>query len=288
MRIGAVVVTYNRLDKLKNALAAYERSSLLPVYLLVVDNDSSDGTAEYLDEWKQSGPAGMKKEVLTLPENTGGSGGFYKALERAAELPADWIWIADDDAYPEADCLEKLAAYREAHPSERIAALCASVVTGGRIDTWHRRKLGRTMGIVREFLIPESAYAEPFRLDIYSFVGTLLRRSALKAAGLPEKDFFIAYDDSEHSLRVRRTGKIICVPDARIIHDTVDADPEKITWKKYYSIRNKVYSYRRHFGLLQAEILSLHYFRKFGKKAGAGELVRDALRDARAGRLGKH
>ena len=287
MRIGAVVVTYNRLDKLKKALAAYENSTILPEYLVVVDNHSDDGTAEYLDVWKSTGPAEMKKEVITLPENTGGSGGFYTALKRAAELPAEWIWVADDDAYPERDCLEKLAAYRKAHPSERIAALCASVLTDGKVDTWHRRTLGKTVGIIRERLVPAEAYIEPFRIDLYSFVGTLLRKSALKQAGLPNKDFFIAYDDSEHSLRVRKTGKIICVPEARVIHDTIDADPDRITWKKYYAVRNKIYSYRKHFGAFQAGILAVHYLRKFGRHADAAEMIRDAVRDAREETLGK-
>ena len=53
MKIGVVIVTYNRLDKLKIALKSYENQKIKPKYILVVNNNSTDGTKEYLDSWKQ-------------------------------------------------------------------------------------------------------------------------------------------------------------------------------------------------------------------------------------------
>ena len=38
MKIGAVVVTYNRLDKLKKALESFEKQLYLPAYVIVADN----------------------------------------------------------------------------------------------------------------------------------------------------------------------------------------------------------------------------------------------------------
>ena len=42
MKIGVVIVTYNRLEKLKKCLSAYERQAFLPVFLHIVDNCSTD------------------------------------------------------------------------------------------------------------------------------------------------------------------------------------------------------------------------------------------------------
>ena len=53
MEIGVVLVTFNRLEKLKIALEAYERQTVKPKYILVVDNNSTDGTREYLENWKK-------------------------------------------------------------------------------------------------------------------------------------------------------------------------------------------------------------------------------------------
>ena len=82
MKIGAVVVTYNRLDKLKKALESFEKQLYLPAYVIVADNASTDGTAQYLRQWQKE-DAGFEKIILTMESNMGGSGGFYVGIKRA-------------------------------------------------------------------------------------------------------------------------------------------------------------------------------------------------------------
>ena len=53
--IGAVIVTFNRLEKLKKALESYEKQTLLPKYIIVVDNASNDGTVEILKDYRNKG-----------------------------------------------------------------------------------------------------------------------------------------------------------------------------------------------------------------------------------------
>ena len=50
MKFGVVLVTYNRLDKLKIALECYEKQKYLPKNIIVVNNASTDGTKEFLDK----------------------------------------------------------------------------------------------------------------------------------------------------------------------------------------------------------------------------------------------
>ena len=75
VEIGAVIVTFNRLEKLKKALQAYSEQTVQAKYIIVVNNASSDGTTEFLLEWK-SDDEGFEKVILNLPQNIGGSGGF--------------------------------------------------------------------------------------------------------------------------------------------------------------------------------------------------------------------
>ena len=70
MKIGAVVVTYNRLDKLKKALESFEKQLYLPAYVIVADNASTDGTAQYLRQWQKE-DAGFKKIILTMESKYG-------------------------------------------------------------------------------------------------------------------------------------------------------------------------------------------------------------------------
>ena len=115
MKIGAVVVTYNRLDKLKKALESFEKQLYLPAYVIVADNASTDGTAQYLRQWQKE-DAGFKKIILTMESNMGGSGGFYAGIKRAMEQEADWIWVSDDDAYLKDDALKQASDYLEEQP----------------------------------------------------------------------------------------------------------------------------------------------------------------------------
>ena len=84
MRITAVVVTFNRLQLLQRTIAALRGQSRQLDEIIVVNNGSTDGTAEWLAE--ESG-----LHVITQG-NTGGSGGFYSGMKAAYENGADRIW----------------------------------------------------------------------------------------------------------------------------------------------------------------------------------------------------
>ncbi len=285
--IGAVIVTYNRLQKLKIALQAYENQKFKPKYLLVINNNSMDGTKEYLDLWQKESSE-IVHLVLHLKENTGGSGGFYEGIRAAETMESDWIWVADDDAYPAKDCFEKMAEFIKLSDVVEIAALCSAVYTNGHIDTWHRRRFGKRFGIVRvEDCISVKEYEKNnFELDLFSYVGTLINRKVILKVGLPQKDYFISYDDSEHSIRVSKQGKIICIPNAKVIHDSIESAEDIITWKKYYALRNKIYSYNNHFGLLQSSFQTYYYYIKYKNNIVLKQMTKRAINHAKRGILG--
>lgn len=316
---GVVVVTYNRLEKLKNALMCYEEQSLRPGYVIVVNNASTDGTGEFLEEWQSKGQSpvdagraagadhgqtenidaagdetgNFRRIVINTGSNLGGSGGFAVGLRRAIEERARWVWIADDDAYPERDCFEKVRKYADAR--DDISAVCGEVLNpDGSIDVYHRRRFTRKALVVREERIPVEVYesGEPFDVDLYSFVGTAVRWQALRKVGANNPDYFIWYDDSEHSLRVRETGRIVCLPDVRVHHDTAAAPVKTgLSWKDYYGVRNELDAYRKHLswfdylGLVAADYL---YLWLKVKDPVSRRIMRDGIRDGRSGKLGKN
>lgn len=316
---GVVVVTYNRLEKLKNALCCYEEQTLLPGYVIVVNNASTDGTADFLEEWQSKGQSpvdagraagadhgqteniyaaggetgNFRRIVINTGSNLGGSGGFAVGLRRAIEERARWVWIADDDAYPERDCFEKVRKYADAR--DDISAVCGEVLNpDGSIDVYHRRRFSRRALVVREERIPVEVYesGEPFGVDLYSFVGTAVRWQALRKVGANNPDYFIWYDDSEHSLRVRETGRIVCLPDVRVHHDTAAAPVKTgLSWKDYYGVRNELDAYRKHLswfdylGLVAADYL---YLWLKVKDPVSRRIMRDGIRDGRSGKLGKN
>jgi GT2 family glycosyltransferase len=99
--VWAVVVTYNRRALLEQCLDALRAQTRPPDRILVVDNASTDGTAEWV--------RGQDDVVaLLLDENVGGAGGFHAGMRLAHAGGADWLWLMDDDTIPRPDALERL------------------------------------------------------------------------------------------------------------------------------------------------------------------------------------
>ncbi len=294
MNFGAVIVTYNRIEHLRKSIKLYSEQTVVPKRIVVVDNHSTDGTPDFLKTWLSEAEAGILKEVIYLQENIGGSGGFYTGLKQMQDCDdVDWIWVADDDAYPELDAFENAEKFIESHESEidNIAAICGACGSDGHYSNIQRFRYKKTLIGIHDMPIPMDWYKnETFDIDMYSFVGTFLKRENLLKAGLPRKDFFIYQDDLEHSTRMRKTGRIVCTTSIWITHkDNINSSTET-TWRDYYASRNIIALYKEHFGIwslfwriVRRKVFALKTFRLSYIK-----LVNEAIRDGLKGNMGIH
>lgn len=298
VKIDVVVVTYNRLEKLKKTLSCYEIQGQFIRNLVVVNNHSTDGTDEFLAEWKKS-CSGYNKVVLNLVDNIGGAGGFYEGQKWSISQKPDWILLADDDAYANGDLLERFIDYLEKHDTQDVSSICTAVYkTDASIDFGHRKWLKFDCGINPKFVCSrhEDYDKEHFNIDLFSYVGTFLKREALESAGLGNPDFFIYYDDSEHSIRMKMQGKIVCVPSLKYIHDDgaglakID-ETTYLTWRDYYGIRNKIYVLLRYYpipGCFWALSRVVKCYTKFLFIKECRKLYLAAIVDGIRGILGRH
>ncbi|MFI3236465.1 MAG: glycosyltransferase [Lachnospiraceae bacterium] len=294
MKIAAVIVTYNRLEDLKRALSSYSKQLLKPEYLIVVNNASTDGTKKYLQEW-ETVLEGYKKIVITMDENTGGSGGFYRGMQEVLKTDCEWCWIADDDAFVEEKTFSALAQFvKKNQPKvDACAALCSSVINHGVPDLWHRRKVERGIFKFKQTSSQISDYdKEYFEVNMFTYVGACINMKALKKAGLPIKDLFIYYDDLEHSYRLSKSGKIYCVPSAKVIHDSREGEETVlIDWRYYFKIKNSLYFYKKHakdmFAYFALKRIVKNYFYWIMRKYTVKEEVEwQAFKDACKEKLG--
>ncbi len=257
----AVVVTHNRLAKLKPTLARLLESA--PAHLravVVVDNASDDGTGAWL-----AACSDPRLEVLTCATNSGGAGGFAAGMKHAAaRFDPDWLVVMDDDARP---APEALAAFH-ALPEARWDAVAAAVYfpdgticemnRPSRNPFWRGREFLRTaLGGGRSgFHIPPSAYEGPgLQVDVTSFVGFFISRRALALAGYPDPRLFIYGDDGIYTLDLSaRGGRIGFEPGVRFEHDLTTFEGAgrrfRPLWKVYYYHRNLLLLYRRAAGWL--------------------------------------
>lgn len=189
----AVVVTYNRLDKLKICIEAIKAQTAEAFDILIVDNCSTDNTKEYLETLTDE-----NIHILYLPQNYGGSGGFYMGLKWAYEHGYASAWIMDDDVMPKKDALQQLLNHRKHIRGWSFLASCVYTEDGKAINTPEVSGY-KTNGY--RFWYDKLEYGM-MRLAHATFVSLLINLSAVKKCGLPCKDYFIWGDDTEYTQRI--------------------------------------------------------------------------------------
>lgn len=294
-RIGCVVVTYNRLNKLKKALRAYEEQLEHPEYIVVVDNASTDGTNEFLNEWKTEKSI-EKRYVISLKENAGGSGGFYAGQKMAMGLSADWIMLSDDDAYPESDYIKGIKDYIVHHDCSNIAVLCGSVYENNSYINLHRAVYLKHFidnGFIKPAIKEElKKINDLYSIEFASYVGSVVKKNSMDKAGLCNPKFFIWADDFEHMYRLEKTGIVGYLPQFKIIHDTENVKGG-LSWKTYYGIRNRLYFLKKYCYMYYILTVSISVLKAFlcplkGKKIIEIKLRLTAIKDASKEKLGIH
>jgi len=288
--VDVVIVTYNRLEKLKKALACYSNQTVPFRCLIVVDNHSTDGTETFLASWRKQDTS-YEKTVIRLDSNMGGSGGFYAGQKYALSRNPDWIFLADDDAYPSVDTMEKFHLFIQQNYKRSYGAICGTVISPqGNICYPHRAYENITKKIYFEKRSSEANDYEKhfFSIDFFSYVGVFLNAKALVSVGLVNPSYFIYHDDAEHSLRLKKFGEIVCVPAITITHDTwwdptIQSQVNK--WRDYYFLRNQLHMLLKHHPLCALNNIRF-YIKQMMLKRVDVPLYRRAIYDAITNHLG--
>ncbi len=74
--VAAIIVTYNRAEKLERVIKCVQRQTHPVKWILVIDNASTDDTADVLSRFSDD----SRLKVFSLTENTGGAGGFAHGM----------------------------------------------------------------------------------------------------------------------------------------------------------------------------------------------------------------
>lgn len=288
--IGIVLVTYNRLEKLKIALSCYEKQKTKIDTMIIVNNCSTDGTFEFLEEYSKR-KLKYKIVILNMPKNLGGAGGFFEGMKCAMKEDLEWVYISDDDAYPNDNTIYELEKiYSKLQNKDEIVALCSVVENKNGLDYGHRLRIMKNLFFVKWKPVDRSEYNKDyFNVDILSYVGSLINVNALYCAGLDRKDFFIYHDDQEHSLRLGKNGKILTCTKSVIHHDTEVKKYKELFWGNYYDTRNRLLMIKYNFPLRYFYIrYYLGYIRDclLCKNKVKKEMLKVAYMDAKNNKLG--
>jgi rhamnopyranosyl-N-acetylglucosaminyl-diphospho-decaprenol beta-1,3/1,4-galactofuranosyltransferase len=246
--VAVVLVTYNRLTLLKEALVAVKAQTHPLLQIIVVNNGSTDGTGQWLDA--QPGISVMHQE------NSGGSGGFFSGIKQAANSTADWFWVMDDDTICQTNTLAVLA--------DKLAMIPAEVGFIGSKCIWTdgNPHLMNVPAIAHSFngTLPFNYYDQLSLLliETCSFVSLLINAAAIRKVGLPYKEFFIWGDDQEYTRRITKAGYLglYCINSIALHKTPVNYFPDFYRdtvpnlWKHESGFRNEFFIVKKNRGFL--------------------------------------
>ena len=238
--IAAVVVTYNRKALLARCIECLQAQSESGLDILVVDNASTDGTAQMLSALIRDGAICYEN----TGSNLGGAGGFEHGVRRAVQLGYEYVWLMDDDSMPEPGALSALmGAARELGEFGFLSG--KTLWTDGSICR---------MNVQRDLKLKNISDFAPKRIPCgaATFVSLLVPARVVREMGLPIGRFFIWADDLEYTRRISRRYPCHVVTDSVTVHHcqtnnggNIATDvPERIP-RYRYAYRNEVYLYRR-------------------------------------------
>ncbi len=208
MEIEVLIPTLAGRERLREVLGAL-RSQTLPPAVRVIDNGGDDPTGDVLDAFD---------EVRVI--RPGRNLGFGAALNRGvAESSADLVVFLNDDAVPDREFLERIAATRSATGAAMIAGCL--VRPDGSIDS-------AGVDVDRSLIAYDLYHGEPYGSAAHRGRDPLApsggaagfdRRSFLDVGGFDER-FFAYLEDVDLGLRMTAAGfRCASAYDAHARHD---------------------------------------------------------------------
>ncbi|UEG54948.1 glycosyltransferase [Mucilaginibacter daejeonensis] len=258
-RTCALIITYNRIDLLKECIAAIKKQYIIPNEIVVVNNASTDATQHWLDQQSDL-------TVLTLTTNEGPAKAFAFGFNYGIKAGFEWIWCMDDDTIPTPGALSALLDFyhKLSEQDQRNIGFLVSEV----LWTDNSIYVGNLPWFKKQ--------NESNQILAATFVSSFYKVSSIRTIALPRKEFFQWYVDVEYTWRISERFDCYYVPDSKVIHKTVEN--VKVKWKnvnnqsfeKYaggltnyiYLIKNNVFtfSFYQRFRGFTASILRAYWY----------------------------
>lgn len=242
VKVIAVVVTFNRIKFLAEVIEALIRQTHRLDKILIIDNDSSDGTQDFC--------LGYKKNFENIiyyntGSNLGGAGGFNYGIKVAQSFYFDRLWLMDDDLVPADNCLSNMLQSDLGDIIQplrlNIDGSCAEIspVVYDLAAPMIVNPKRSTVASVLSSMTGDFNHAG-IALHGIPFEGPLIKRKVIDAVGLPNEHFFIFYDDLDYAIRARKAGfTIYCDFNSKATRLLKNDQKQDLkSWKGYFMLRN--------------------------------------------------
>jgi len=284
--ICIVILTYNNIDDTIECINSLKKLNGGPYKIFLVDNASSDGTPDTIEEKYP------EIEVLRLEKNVGVPSGFNQGIYHALSENYEHIFMVNNDTVVHKDMMLELLKVSDADHD------CGIVMPKIFYYPPHdgvasREKVWSDGGYFRSF--PPAIklkdnresinFEEKRKIEYAPTCALLIHRRAFESVGLFDPGYFFFFEDWDFSERVREVGlNIWCAPDAKLWHKVSSSTKKDMSFYWYMMGVSGMRFFRRHAGFFSYSIQILYFiFRDFIFKIKNFKYLKDYLRGLRDG-----
>jgi GT2 family glycosyltransferase len=242
--LSIIIVSFNDKSHLEECLSSIEENvQNINFEILIVDNNSSDGSQEFI---KQNYP---EIKLISNQENVG----FAVALNRGIRhSEGEFFLFLNTDTIIYAEALSLLLEELKSSPG--IGAVGPALLRG---ENAYQVSFGRRVSFISEIF--QRFFLNPFyKLWLKSVqkrkeVGWLsaacfmTRREVVEEVGLFDEKFFLYFEDIDLCYRIRSKGwSLIFFPQARVFHKGGTTTRQDKVQSRFEYRKSQLYFYQKH------------------------------------------
>lgn len=275
-----VILNYKTAEMTLRAIeAARIAMEGLPGEIVIVDNDSQDGSFETLRDHVVS--AGWEKVRVLQSGHNGGYGAGNNVGIRAGlssgEKP-DFVYVLNSDAFPKPDAIRVLYDYLQAHPDVGFAGSYIFGEDGVKHTTSFRFPslasefegaihFGPVSRLLRNHRVSIENLDETAPVDWFAGASVMMRQDVLDRIGLFDETFFLYFEETDLCKRAEKIGfSRHYVRESEVMHIGSVSTGMK-TWVRVpdYWFKSRFHYFQKNHGTLYTALATLVHL-------GAGSL----------------
>ena len=286
--VSIILVNYNGSQDTIECIESVLKCDYKNYNIIVVDNASND----YQE--LNNNPVFENEKVILIrsDENLGFSGGNNIGIKYVSETLPDYVLLLNNDTIVTKGFLSALV--ESAKKNKNVGIVTGKILYYWNKDTiWfaggeYSRKNGRTVHCRCD--MKDDSDTEKKICTFATGCLQLISKDALQKVGLLSEEYFLYSEDVDYCCRIIDAGYSIMYDPSCVIYHKVSASTGKNSrMKQYYMMRNEIAIIRKYSTKKRRALFSTYmkYGKRFLKRKLDFYAMRCAIRDAKAGRMGK-
>lgn len=260
MKIFVVILNWNGKEFILQCLDSVRKLKTNggELEIVVVDNASTDGSAELVEQRYKDLPAGKASiKILRNKENLGFAEGNNVGIKYALEDSADFVLILNPDTIVDKDLIVQLI---KVHKSDHQIGVVGPKIYFAPGYEFHKERYkpeerGRVIWYAGGLMdwqnvlashrgvdeVDVGQYNRIEETDFISGCAMLVRKEVFDKIGLLDAKYFLYWEDNDFCQRAKKAGfKLIYVPEVKMFHLNAGSSASGSPLQEYYITRNRL------------------------------------------------